>query len=110
MLFSLKKLIVSLARSWWRFEGVRHEAAPTVFEASLTPSSGATVAVMGTYSAQQRELLEELGKLGRPVAGALPPGAEPPVWRKVTAQQIRDDLKNLYRMTDAEIDYAIESL
>ncbi len=75
--------------------------------------AGGTVALMGTYSAEQRELLKELKRLGRPVAGASPPGTKPPVWHAEYAEadkQIREVLQDLYGMSDAEIDYAIESL
>ena len=58
------------------------------------------------------ELLAELRKR-RPVFGALEPGREPPVWHAEYAEadkQIREVLQDLYGMSDAEIDYAIESL
>ncbi len=80
--------------------------------AHLDKAVGGTVDLMSTYSAEQRELLEELGRLGRPVAGALPPGAKPPALDTEDADargQKREELKRS-GMTDAEIDYAIESL
>ncbi len=54
------------------------------------------------------ELIEEL-RNRRPVAGALGPGGEVPVWHDESNQQIRDVLKDRDGMTDAEIDEAIES-
>ncbi len=66
---------------------------------------------MGTYSARQKELLKELKKLGRPVAGALPPGAKPP---RLHAAEIRrqkqEELNKRYGMSDAQINDALESL
>ncbi len=66
---------------------------------------------MGTYSGQQRELLKELWKLRRrPMAGANGQGGEPSAWNIEESRRLRAVLKKLYRMTDAEIQEAIESL
>jgi hypothetical protein len=54
------------------------------------------------------ELIEEL-RNRRPVAGALGPRGEVPVWHDESNQQIREVLKDRDGMTDAEIDEAIES-
>ena len=75
--------------------------------------AGGTVALMGKYSVQQSELLEKLRKLRRPMAGALGPGVKPPGLHAEDAaarKQMREELKKRYGMSDAEIDYAIESL
>ncbi len=76
------------------------------------PARGGTVALMGTYSAQQREILKELQKLqrSRPMAGANGQGGEPSAWNIDGSRRLRAVLKKLYRMTDAEIDKAIEAL
>ncbi len=67
---------------------------------------------MGTYSAEQREILEELQRLRRrrPMAAANGRGDEPSAWNIDESRRLRAVLKNLHRMTDAEIDEAIESL
>ncbi len=67
---------------------------------------------MGTYYAKQREILEELQRLQRrrPMAGASGQGGEPSVWNIDESRRLRAVLKKLYRMTDAEIQEAIESL
>ena len=68
---------------------------------------------MGTYSAKQKELLKELKRLGRPVAGASPNGTKPPVLDIANAdarRQIREELKKDYGMSDAQINDELESL
>ena len=66
---------------------------------------------MGTYSGQQSEILKELWKLRRrPMAVANGQGGEPSAWNIDEGRRLCAVLKKLYRMTDAEIDEAIESL
>ncbi len=67
---------------------------------------------MGTYSGQQSELLKELQKLqrSRPMGSANGQGGEPSAWNIDEGRRLRAVLKKLYRMTDAEIQEAIESL
>ncbi len=55
------------------------------------------------------ELLEELRKRRRPMAGARGPGGEPSAWNINVVRRIRAVLKDRDRLTDAEIDKAIES-
>ncbi len=66
---------------------------------------------MGTYSGQQRELLKELWKLRRrPMVAANGQGGEPSAWNIDEGRRLRAVLKKLYRMTDAQINDALESL
>ncbi len=66
---------------------------------------------MGTYSAEQREILEELQRLRqrRPMAAANGRGGEPSAWNIEESRRLRAVLKDL-GMTDAQINDALESL
>ncbi len=66
---------------------------------------------MGTYSAEQREILEELQRLRqrRPMAAANGRGDEPSAWNIDESRRLRAILKDL-GMTDAQINDALESL
>ena len=66
---------------------------------------------MGTYSAEQREILEELQRLRqrRPMAAANGQGDEPSAWNIEESRRLRAILKDL-GMTDAQINDALESL